>query len=66
MEGVGSYHPSWVEVSITVGLFAGLSLLYVVFTRFFPIVPIWETIEESSELPAAETHAESQRSSSVA
>ncbi len=54
MDGVGSYHPSWVELSITVGLFAGLTLLYVVFTRFFPIVPIWETIE-ANELPAAKS-----------
>ncbi|HCC78691.1 MAG: hypothetical protein A2X25_10260 [Chloroflexi bacterium GWB2_49_20] len=43
MEGMGSYHPSWQEIAITGSLFAGLILLYVVFTRFFPIVPIWET-----------------------
>jgi len=43
MEGVGSYHPSWQEMAITASLFAGLIFLYVVFTRFFPIVPIWET-----------------------
>jgi Ni/Fe-hydrogenase subunit HybB-like protein len=45
MDGMGSYHPSWVEISITVGLFAGLTLLYVIFVRIFPIVPIWETTE---------------------
>ena len=54
MEGVGSYHPSWVELSITVGLFSGLTLLYIFFTRFFPIVPIWETIE-TNESAAAES-----------
>jgi hypothetical protein len=26
--------------------FAGMALLYAVFTRFFPIVPIWETAQE--------------------
>ncbi len=45
MEGVGNYKPSWVEISITIGLFAGLTLLYVVFTRLFPIVPVWETTD---------------------
>ncbi|MCX6080889.1 MAG: polysulfide reductase NrfD [Chloroflexi bacterium] len=47
--GMGGYHPSWVELSITLGLFSGLTLLYVIFTRFFPIVPIWETIEANEQ-----------------
>ncbi len=56
MEGMGNYAPSWVEIAITVSLFAGLTLLYVVFTRLFPIVPIWETAEETAEteLPPVE------------
>jgi molybdopterin-containing oxidoreductase family membrane subunit len=45
MDNFANYHPSWVEIAITIGLFSGLSLLYVTFTRFFPIVPIWETTE---------------------
>ncbi len=59
MEGMGGYRPSWVEISITVGLFAGLTLLYVIFTRFFPIVPIWETIEatEQQALEARQNHS---------
>lgn len=51
----GVYHPTWVEAAITVALFAGMILLYSVFTRLFPIVPIWETAEEEAteEKPVA-------------
>lgn len=45
------YFPSIVEIMITVALFAGMALLYTVFTRFFPIIPLWETAEE---LPTGE------------
>ncbi len=41
----GSYTPTWIEWVITLSMFAGLGLLYAVFTRFFPIVPLWETAE---------------------
>lgn len=41
----GSYHPTWVEWSLMVGCFAGFSLLYVIFTKFFPIISIWEIRE---------------------
>lgn len=43
--GSGAYQPTWVEAVITLSLFAGMFLLYAVFTRFFPIVPVWETAE---------------------
>jgi molybdopterin-containing oxidoreductase family membrane subunit len=43
---MGTYTPTWTEFSITAASFAGLILLYAVFTRFFPIVPIWERSEE--------------------
>jgi molybdopterin-containing oxidoreductase family membrane subunit len=45
----GTYVPSWVEVSITIGLFAGFVLLYVLFSRFFPVVSVWETRIELRE-----------------
>jgi molybdopterin-containing oxidoreductase family membrane subunit len=45
----GAYRPTWVELTITAALFAGLILLYAVFTRFFPIVPLWETAESLEE-----------------
>jgi molybdopterin-containing oxidoreductase family membrane subunit len=41
----GMYHPTWVEASITAGCVAMFALLYVIFTKFFPIVSIWEIRE---------------------
>ncbi|MBW8011892.1 MAG: hypothetical protein FVQ83_11745 [Chloroflexi bacterium] len=41
----GSYTPTWTEWAITASLFAGMFLLYSIFTRFFPVVPLWETAE---------------------
>ena len=41
----GSYLPVLPEILITVACFSGLILLYAVFTRYFPIVPIWETAQ---------------------
>lgn len=46
-----AYAPTWVEAIITLALFAGMILMYAVFTRFFPIIPLWET----AELPTHET-----------
>jgi Ni/Fe-hydrogenase subunit HybB-like protein len=37
-----SYHPTWVEITITVGTFAGLALLYLLFSKAVPIISIWE------------------------
>lgn len=48
----GSYFPSWVELSIVAGTFAGFTLIYLVFSRLFPVISIWET-EEPSEATAA-------------
>ena len=41
----GIYHPTWVEWSMLLGCFCFFILLYVLFTRFFPIVSIWEIQE---------------------
>jgi Ni/Fe-hydrogenase subunit HybB-like protein len=41
----GDYSPSWVEVSIVVMTFAGFALLYTLFSRIFPYVPVWEIKE---------------------
>jgi Ni/Fe-hydrogenase subunit HybB-like protein len=51
---LGVYQPTWTEAAITAALFSGLILLYAIFTRFFPVVPIWETAEvvEAETLPA--------------
>ncbi|MDP1714368.1 MAG: NrfD/PsrC family molybdoenzyme membrane anchor subunit [Anaerolineales bacterium] len=41
----GVYHPTLIEWVITASLFSGLILLYAMFTRFFPIIPLWETAD---------------------
>ena len=38
----GSYAPTWVEWSIMGGMFAGLALLFLLFTKLFPVLPIAE------------------------
>jgi molybdopterin-containing oxidoreductase family membrane subunit len=38
----GRYSPSWVEISITVATFAAMAALYMVFSKLFPIVSLWE------------------------
>lgn len=47
----GHYVPSWVEVSVVLGLFALAGLAFLVFLKVFPIVPIIETEET---VPAAQ------------
>ena len=43
-----SYVPTWVEWSITAGAFSGFCMLYLLFSKVFPIVSIWE-IEEGRQ-----------------
>jgi len=50
----GFYYPSWVELSLMAGCFAAFILLYVLFTKFFPIVSVWE-VKEGKELSVKET-----------
>ena len=38
----GEYAPTWVELSITAGTFAGMAALYLIFVKLFPIIAIWE------------------------
>jgi molybdopterin-containing oxidoreductase family membrane subunit len=59
MGSVG-YGPSWVELSIMAGTFSGFVLVYMIATKFFPIISIWEikegretSIEEVTERVAA-------------
>ncbi len=37
--------PTWVEISVTAGSFAGFTLLYILFTKFFPVISMWEVKE---------------------
>jgi molybdopterin-containing oxidoreductase family membrane subunit len=48
MESVGHYLPSWIELSIMAATFSGFVLLYMIATKFVPIVSIWE-IKEGRE-----------------
>ena len=45
----GAYTPSWVEWSMTAGLFAGFTLAFVLFSKLFPVISIWETEKEEKE-----------------
>ncbi|MBI3893056.1 MAG: polysulfide reductase NrfD [Candidatus Wallbacteria bacterium] len=54
--GEVSYVPSWVEWSYLAGCTAMFILLYMVFTKFFPIVSIWE-IREGREVAIPESIA---------
>jgi Ni/Fe-hydrogenase subunit HybB-like protein len=38
----GTYRPTWVEITITAGTFAGMALLYMLFSKFVPIISVWE------------------------
>jgi Ni/Fe-hydrogenase subunit HybB-like protein len=54
----GVYLPTWVEWSITLACFAVLALLYVLFSRLFPLISIWELEEgEGAHAPVAEVAA---------
>lgn len=53
LETLGRYFPTWIELSIMAATFAGFVLLYMIATKFIPIVSIWE-IEEGRELSVTE------------
>ena len=50
---IGTYAPTWVELSITVGAIAGFILLYTLFSKLFPIISSWE-LTETQGAPATE------------
>jgi molybdopterin-containing oxidoreductase family membrane subunit len=54
LAGLGRYLPSWIELSIMAGTFAGFIALYMVAAKFVPIVSIWE-IKEGRERSVRET-----------
>ena len=43
----GSYTPSWVEWSMLAGLSAGFILAFVLFSKLFPVISIWEMEKET-------------------
>jgi len=50
----GIYSPTWVEWSMLAGCFAMFALFYLLFTKVFPIISIWE-IQEGVEEGVDET-----------
>jgi Ni/Fe-hydrogenase subunit HybB-like protein len=50
----GMYHPTWIEFAVTAACFATFILLYILFTKFFPIISIWE-IKEGKRIGIKET-----------
>ncbi len=55
----GTYRPQPVEIMITVSTFAAMTLLYVLFSKFVPIISIWEMKAGEHPSPAlmpAATH----------
>ena len=61
----GTYLPGWTEISIMVASFAAMILMYVLFSKFVPIISIWEmkgdrpgaTSVEEATTPAPSTRA---------
>ena len=43
----GDYTPTWVEITVTCGTIAYFVLLYLLFTKFFPIISMWELRAEA-------------------
>jgi molybdopterin-containing oxidoreductase family membrane subunit len=46
-----AYVPTWVEWSITAGGFAAFALMYLLFSKIFPIISIWELSPEQAPAP---------------
>jgi molybdopterin-containing oxidoreductase family membrane subunit len=42
----GSYSPTWVEITITAGTVGYFVLLYLLFTKLFPVISMWELKED--------------------
>jgi len=45
----GTYRPSWVELSVTAGAFAGFALMYTLFAKTFPMVAVTDVREHESQ-----------------
>ena len=49
----GTYRPTWVEITITVGTFAGMGFLYMLFSKAVPIISTWELKIDRQKPPEA-------------
>ncbi len=45
----GTYRPTWVELSVTAGAFAGFALMYTLFAKTFPMVAVTDVREHESQ-----------------
>ena len=45
-ESYHHYNPTFSEIMITVGSFAGIMLIISLFIKLFPIIPVYETAHE--------------------
>jgi molybdopterin-containing oxidoreductase family membrane subunit len=45
----GVYAPTWIEFAITAATFAGMIVLYLLFSKLFPIIAVWEFKPHSVE-----------------
>jgi molybdopterin-containing oxidoreductase family membrane subunit len=45
----GLYTPTWVEIAITAATFAAMAMLYMIFSKLFPIIAVWEFKPHSQE-----------------
>jgi Ni/Fe-hydrogenase subunit HybB-like protein len=52
----GTYRPTWVEITITAGTFAGMAMLYMLFAKTVPIISIWE-LKAKEHLTSDRAHA---------
>ena len=46
----GSYTPTWVEWSLVMGTFVMVALLFTLFTKFFPVIPLTEMEKAEEQL----------------
>lgn len=51
----GVYVPTGVELAITSAAFAGFALIFTLFTKFLPIISVWEMKEGWERLPSSPT-----------
>lgn len=53
-----TYFPNWVEWSVTMGALAGMFLIITLFSKFFPMMAVWEVEEGVKINHEKETAAE--------
>ena len=53
---LGTYWPTWVEVSIVSATLSAFALLLVVFGKVFPVVSLWEVAERETSLGQEGSH----------